>query len=179
MKKFLTALLFTGLASVGQAAVINLTCVPNPIIIAGTSGAGEEVCDTSPLVGGTINSIFVTLNYDFLTAGDPTGASTTFLFNLPGTSVDFGAGLVIDLGNRPATNGGVFVDAGEFGLWTAGASVSIFDSFVGNTPVSGASFSKIITVDYESAIPEPASVALLGLGLLTIGGLSRRRKLSK
>jgi hypothetical protein len=173
--KLFAAIAFFGVVSASQATTLDLSCTLNGNQLVGTSGSQTEVCDTSALVGQTINSI--TVNYQFTLQVAPfQPGSANFSFDGPG-GADY-SGTVVGSGTSPV--GSINVSAAEFGLWNAGSSISVVDSYTGTSFVQSGSFGKQITVDFSAPVtgqtPEPSTFIMLGSALTALGAMARRRK---
>ncbi len=178
MKKVLIllamALCGTTLAS---AAVINVTCNPNPAAYLGQSGGGVESCLASQIPGGEV-VVGATIQYVFDFQFDEFNNGTKsvdFSFdNSVGAAYDWAIVGATDA-TTPMLSPLFNVAPGDFAAIVAGFSVT--DSYTGaSTAITGATFSKnIVITTRDPTIPEPSTWGLLGLGLAFLG-LRRRRK---
>lgn len=178
MKKTLVVSIFLALGSIAQATIITAICNPNPLVVLGQSGGGNEVCSFSNIPNGsTINTVTAEYVFDFqFNNFDPGTKTVDFSFTGPGT---YSFASTATLANRPLDSGIMNVASADFSLFT-GASFSVVDSFTGaSTAITGGTFSKNFTLDYtaasnNSSTPEPQTYAMMGVGL-SLMALARRK----
>ncbi len=173
VKKFVfVASTLLGLCSIGSASTSVVSCIPSPSAFLGQANGGSVSCPGFTTPGGSVLTS-ITFEYTFdltinrFTAGS---SNTSFSFDLPGTALD-----VSDTANessRPV--GGTIQILAGFGDFTS--PFNIAHSYSGATArVTGATFNETLTYAYE-AVPEPASYALMGLGISALAFIRRRQQ---
>lgn len=172
-------------SSLGLAGTITATCTNNPVLVPGTSGTATENCAWTGLPSGsTITAVTAVYGFDFLyNAGDASLKTVQFSFDAPGTSLDWGVSSPVTATDanganpRPVTMTFNASGADLTNYFASGASFTINDAFqqTGGTGVAAGIFNKTVTASYStSGTPEPATLSLLGLGLVAIGFGSRK-----
>ena len=173
MKNMFVASLLLGLSTMAQAAVINATCAPAPLVISGRTGSGTENCTVNYQASVTVSA--VTLNTAVSLLEDPflQGPFTgTYIMQGPGTLATSGTATTAG----PTANTSSACNAACIASVQSG-TFSIADSFTGNAGVVGASFNKQVIITYtvnQSNTPEPASFGLIGAGLIGLCFLRRK-----
>ncbi len=155
--------------------VINTTVgLTKPSI--GTASAGElhlTSLDVSSSAGGTLIVRWSDTGFGIadpagitLSAGGVTGGTVTIAGYADASDALFGQGTLIGI---LGPFGGAFSGSTTTGF---GADQSFSMTLVATITHSGA---KVTSVDVHQAVPEPATLLLIGAGLLGIGVISRKR----
>ena len=185
----ISKLLFAGLALLGIASAANATIVITPLnTIPGLPGMGPDNCEP-----GCVDTIFNTSGLSLLYKSDSgrslvgadsgpyAGSYTTWFYNDigdPGDALLFYIGgsqidcpscyLAIKDGNQ--TPAYYFYN---LSAWNGSETLSLEDFWPGNGAISHISIWGRST---PTSVPEPSTMALLGLGLLAIAFTQRRRR---
>lgn len=178
--KFTTVAMATvicaGLASATPIATsTTAVCTPKPGVFLGQSNTGTESCTVTYQAGAiVVTGISAVAYFDGLY--DPIqpngGSSIQFSMTTPG----FGTATGSQSGGGPI-QGPIALAPVNLALYTPMFTVT--DSYTGSSNgVVGASFNKTFTVSYtyDNAVPEPASFAMIGGGLLALAAFARRRR---
>jgi PEP-CTERM motif-containing protein len=160
----------------GATSVPQLAFTPNEFIsstffgigsLSGTNSLGQFFLNTAPgeLVGG-IFSLNITFTSPTGIAGSPTTTYTATVLGSVSPIVNQG-GVNIDFDNTPQTF--IFNDGTNFGSF----SLTLVDLFVQSG--QNAYLTAGITGQQQTAIPEPATLLLLGAGLTGVAAKMRKR----
>ena len=188
MKRFAQVLL-----AASAFAILALPAQAVPVFKASMSGANEVPPNASPATGFTAvrllgDDLVVDITYSGLTGGNPAAAHIHCCTN-PGTNV----GVAVGFPNFPTTTSGVYhhvFDLTDPAIYTA----AFRTNFGGGTAAgaeaaliagleAGRAYSNIHNATFPGGeirgllveVPEPASIALFGLGLVALGFLPRRK----
>jgi hypothetical protein len=181
-----TCALFLALAPSSQAAQIIGDCT-SPGADTNPPDAGSlpnSVCNTLPTPAGTINFITLIYKYDIaLQLGATTGsvrfghqinsAALSFFNNLvtPTVVTDSSHPIQVTMPTLACSGGSC-----NAALTALAAGVTIRTDFAdASGSVSGVSADYAWVVDYNTGVPEPASMALVGLGVMGLGLLRKRQ----
>jgi hypothetical protein len=182
--KFTTVAMATvvcaGLASATPIATsTTAVCTPAPSVVAtGQQGTAQETCTVSYQTGAiVITGITGVAFFDGLY--DPKQPVGTGTINFSMSTPLFGMATGTQNGG-PQIGPVTLTPTNLAGFQAAYASAFIVtDGYTGNnSAVQGASFNKTFTVSYtyDNAVPEPASFAMIGGGLLALAAFARRRR---
>lgn len=185
-KSVLLAATLAAMSFAGQTKADYILTLSNltPTTFAGGGTSFSFAIPQSPQPGfGTLTQPFNVIN-----VAEPTGSangtgSTTLSvdFNILGTAGTPGnvsgtlTGTFTIIGATSAFNGSI---TGLTGTGFTISQISYTQPSVGSTPL-GPTSGNISFVVTPTAVPEPASVAMVGLGLAGLGGLALRRRSAK
>jgi hypothetical protein len=106
-----------------------------------------------------------------VTGSDVTATATQLLFNFSGGDSGY---LLFQQGLFSGNH--YYCDSAQLGACFQGATVtpqSIFDSSAQHVPMSG---NQVIATAGDAAVPEPATLTVLGLSLIGLGVIGRRKR---
>jgi len=125
----------------------------------------------SVTLGGSYSTSATLTITDVITITNPSGGPTTGSVTETATYTLSAGGLVALSASLSA--GSVTVSGTTFLVTTPQATSTTFNQTANNAAVSA------IVIPQVTSVPEPASIAMLGLGLVSVGGLALRRRMAK
>ena len=196
MKKlFVLAQILLGCGTLAMASTIDCTVSTGgvvtsvgdvAIIAAGTTGGTLPVFNCpgiNPGAGNTINNLqmFATSGYDGGPFGTTSGTTVTEVFSVSSGPFGPATQTVLESGGNAPSN---WVPPTPFqfgstlnGLTSTGAFIVNLSSIVSEGgPVGTSTGTVLLSYTTQSGVPEPAGMGAMGLGLLILGLIRKRKK---